>query len=271
MKNLNKYKLNTYPSPIDKRDWKYGSRLSTTLAKLPETLDLRSDMFNIRDQGTQGSCAAMAGSAMKDWQEIKDIYITEYTSPQFIYNNRENSPGEGMYMRDLMKILKIKGVCFENSHPYGNKTVPSQKAYDEAKNHTVEAYFEVNSIIDLKSALNANGPCIIAVPVFNYTGRMWHQFPGQPLLGGHAMTVVGYDGKGFIIRNSWGTNWQDDGYTTFPYEDWGSQWEIWTSVDTESMPNSKPTPDPIPDPKGGCLRVAIFVGLILTSLGLLII
>jgi hypothetical protein len=51
----------------------------------PYTLDLRTNMMPVRDQGSQGSCAAMAGSAMKEWQERIDFLLDEYLSPQFIY------------------------------------------------------------------------------------------------------------------------------------------------------------------------------------------
>jgi hypothetical protein len=37
-------------------------------------------------------------------------------------------------------------------------------------------------------------------------------------LDGHAMTVVGYNEKGFIIKNSWGKNFGDNGYITISYD-----------------------------------------------------
>jgi C1A family cysteine protease len=35
--------------------------------------------------------------------------------------------------------------------------------------------------------------------------------------GGHCVTIVGYNQKGFIIKNSWGSGWADGGYATISY------------------------------------------------------
>ena len=42
----------------------------------------------------------------------------------------------------------------------------------------------------------------------------------EKLLGGHAVMAVGYDdNKGhFVVRNSWGMEWGDNGYFYMPYE-----------------------------------------------------
>jgi hypothetical protein len=36
--------------------------------------------------------------------------------------------------------------------------------------------------------------------------------------GGHAVTIVGYNQDGFIIKNSWGTGWGDKGYAVISYD-----------------------------------------------------
>lgn len=36
--------------------------------------------------------------------------------------------------------------------------------------------------------------------------------------GGHAVTIVGYRLEGFIIKNSWGTDWGDEGYVVVSYD-----------------------------------------------------
>jgi hypothetical protein len=42
--------------------------------------------------------------------------------------------------------------------------------------------------------------------------------PKQEIYGGHAVTIVGYDDRGFLIKNSWGEKWADRGYATILYD-----------------------------------------------------
>ena len=46
--------------------------------------------------------------------------------------------------------------------------------------------------------------------------------------------LVGYNEDGFIVRNSWGHNWGNQGYSIYEYNDWGSHWEIWTTIDLDN-------------------------------------
>lgn len=43
--------------------------------------------------------------------------------------------------------------------------------------------------------------------------------PGDQVLGGHAVVLVGYDddSQRFIVRNSWGEGWGQAGYVELPY------------------------------------------------------
>jgi C1A family cysteine protease len=244
MKDYSQYKLNVKRSPFDARDHK-ASAIFPKIT-LPDILDYRKDMFTIRDQQGQGACVAMAGSAMKEWQEKWDSLLEEHLSPQFIYNSREDPNGEGMYMRNLMDILRIKGVCKETTYPYKQFNPISEAVYKEALNFVIREYASIDTIDELKTALYINGPCVFSVPVYNWSERMWRQNPGDSSLGGHAMCFCGYNAEGFIVRNSWDTDWGQEGYCIFPYEDWGYQWEVWTSIDEDSY--NPPVP-PVPDKK----------------------
>jgi len=236
-----KYVVNVVRSPEDNRDWKAESIYK--VKSLPKTFSLISDLQPIRNQGAQGTCAAQTAACMKEWQEKKDVNFNEYMSPQFFYNNRKNQNSEGMYGRDVMKVLNTIGICHENDYGYGKIESPSEinpSIFPKAKNYVISNYARVDTIQGLKKSLITNGPCYISVPVYNYSSTMWksNNIKGKQE-GGHAMTIVGYDKKGFIIRNSWGSNWGNKGYCTFPYEDWGMQWEIWTTIDEKSHKEPK--------------------------------
>jgi C1A family cysteine protease len=59
--------------------------------------------------------------------------------------------------------------------------------------------------------------------ITNNTGMMpYPNTASEQVLGGHAVTIVGYNdnlnGGRFICRNSWGTGWGDQGYFYMPYQ-----------------------------------------------------
>ena len=89
----------------------------------------------------------------------------------------------------------------------------------------------------MKTALANGTPVIIGFDVYDSFEGAWGDIPhGQAgsgmmpypntsteeLLGGHAVCIVGYDdnlnGGRFIVRNSWGTSWGDNGYFYMPYQ-----------------------------------------------------
>lgn len=222
------------PSPEDKRDWVAEELIKEI--KLPRTLDYRSDYGLIRNQMARGTCVAFAGAAIKEWQEKKDCGFSGYMSPEFIYFNRVNKDSDGMYGRDLMKILTSQGSCPEYIFPYNPilnpKNIPKE-SYSIAKNYIIKGYARVNTIEGLKTALVQSGPCLLCLPVYSSIAmKFWRKRKDDSeKLGGHAVAVVGYNDKGFILRNSWGILWNLSGYITFPYEDFTIATEIWTMVD----------------------------------------
>lgn len=239
------YKLNLLPSPNDNRDFIFKKEnIVRTETTYPNKLDLRKELMPVRNQGVQGTCYAQSACCMKEWQEKQNYEFNEYFSPQFFYNLRsnkydnDNSNDEGMFGRDVMKLLKTYGICAERMYPYGlieHKDNISEEIYKAAKINIIHAYAKINTINDLKMSLYLNGPALVGFPVYNYTGQMWKQKNNETFKGGHAMTIVGYNEEGFLIRNSWGESWNDKGYTIYYYEDWGAHWEIWSCVDKKDI------------------------------------
>ena len=163
------YILNVAKSPNDERDFIFQKETN-----FPLTLDLRSDLFPVRDQGTQGSCYAVSSACMKEYQEKKDYGLNELLSPQFFYDNRYNlydedaTNNEGMFGRDVMRILKTIGICTEKEYPYGrslNRNDIPEELYLSAKKHVIKKYARIFTIYSLKKSLYENGPCLITFPV----------------------------------------------------------------------------------------------------------
>jgi len=230
-------------SPTDNRDWIY----SATTVNVPLEYDLRNLLQPIRNQGLHGSCFAMSACCMKEEQEKEDYNFNSYFSPKFFYSLRANlkdknkSNDEGMFARDVMKILQNTGVCTEELCPYENVEVPisdekKEELLENSKLHRIKQYARIYDLEKLKKALVENGVCLIAFPVYSpHKIDFWNKSDGfDKFVGGHAMCVVGYTQDAFIIRNSWGTKWGNNGYCYYNFSDWGKHWEVWTTVDDKS-------------------------------------
>jgi hypothetical protein len=233
--------LNEFMSPHDSRDFVVESSLNPN-QKYPASLDLRPDLPEVWDQGLDGPCSAFSVAAIKNWQEKMDYGLTNKLSYDFVYDLRSNKPESGMYPRDTMKILQKYGIPTSDTYSKNVKRrdanrknfTPPQPVLDEASNHKIKSYARVNTIDGLKQALWKFGPCYLAMPVFNGSPNFWKPGFREKMIGGHALVIVGYNSRAFILRNSWGKDWAYEGHTFYPYSDWGSHWEIWSLIDEDS-------------------------------------
>ena len=215
-------------SAVDINDYVAESFLPKKLS-VPKSLDLRKWLPKVRDQLSQGLSAAYCVATMKEYQENIQLGIKDYMSPQYL-ENLTCSDG-GVCVRNVFKTLHKHGICVEKEYPYGTKQQPHPFLMAGSLVHSIDKFACIKSINALKIALLQYGPCVIAFPVYTKTSEMWRPlYQGQQAKGGHAMTVVGYNRHGFILRNSWGVHWGDKGHCMYKYEDWGMHWEIWTSI-----------------------------------------
>lgn len=223
------------PSPLDERDYVYDKIVNIPQSnKLPKKVDSRPKLPPVRNQGKRGTCIAFAASTVKEFQERMDCNYDDYFSPEFIYYFRENKPIVGMWPRDAMKILSKRGICIEDVFPYDNDKDPKAIPYDAkglATDYKIGKYYRIKTVDALKKQLYDHGTAIITFNTYNNKKDMWRKGKNDRLLGSHAMTVVGYNEKGFILRNSWGKKWNGNGHTIFKYKDWKHAIEVWGCED----------------------------------------
>lgn len=202
----------------------------------PPSVDLSANFPEPGDQGAQGSCVGWAAAyALKSYQEVLEIGWTPNTvehifSPSYIYNQiKLGSCQDGSYINDALELIVDQGVSTLSTMPYDQyncSTSPSISARQEASNYKGLRTARVNGTRGIKAALANRLPVIIGMKVYNQLYELngpdsvYNTTSGENL-GGHAVTIVGYDdsryGGAFRVINSWSKNWGDGGYFWLPY------------------------------------------------------
>jgi C1A family cysteine protease len=243
---LGKYRW--LPDPPDARDHLYQLNTALTLAPV---VDLRQYCSPIEDQGNIGSCTgnAIAGQIELIHRKVNPSKGRD-VSRLFIYYEERVLIGSvrydsGAYIRDGIKVVNKKGAPLENLWPYNTSkfaTKPPTPAYTDALKRTVTGYQRCTDFNAIKNAVAAGNPVTVGFTVYDSFEGAWADIPhGQTgsgmmpfpntateqVLGGHAVCIVGYNdtmpvaGRSpgrFIVRNSWGTSWADNGYFYMPYD-----------------------------------------------------
>lgn len=202
------------PSKLDGTESKF---IEPKNLKIPNEYSYVNNLPIIENQGNTNMCVVYALSAHLDWNYNIDHGINNKSSIKIdkhkLYDIRENKlEDSGMTFKEALDFLKKKGITSKNGLI------------------KIDRYLKVNSFIALKYALIMNGPCVAGLYVRNPDANdFWNG--GSTIYGGHAVAIVGYNEKGFIIRNSWGTSYGERGYFILKYEDFNKIIECWTIVD----------------------------------------
>lgn len=218
-------------------------KLEFLATALPPKVDLRQTGFvpAVMDQQSLGSCTAHGASCCLQFalkkQKIQNcvpsrLYIY-YTTR--VYIEHENASNDsGCQIKDVMKAVASYHVCDEEYMTYDvtkYSEPPSGVAVANANLHLKFQYLYVrHDETAIKRALNAGFPITFGIQIFDSfesaevirTGVVpTPDATKNRLLGGHCMTLLGYDDalKHFIVRNSWGEQAGDGGdfYLSYDY------------------------------------------------------
>lgn len=187
----------------------------------PSSLDLPKEISYIHtlpkviDQGDKPICVPCSVSSYINWDKNMEDGKVEDNNINLneIYENRTNQDtNDGMMIKDALSYIKKNGVniidgCFN-----------------------IKSYAMITNIYALKYAILLNGPCIGALPVYNFSNTFWRKGYNDNLIGLHAISIVGYTEEGFIIRNSWGTSYGKNGYFLIKNTEINHFIELWTII-----------------------------------------
>ncbi len=233
---------NLEPSTGTENDWGFFDSLAggalTAIAAPPSSVDLRAAWWSINDQEDTGSCVGWASSdGIVRYHMVKagKLTKTQLLSPRFVWMASKETDEfttraatfieeAGTSLKAALDIVRKYGAVTENMLPFHIATkmhTGSENAfYAAAAQRKIASYFNLQrNLTQWKSWLASNGPILAALAVDETwenaaaTGGNIDAFMPNTVRGGHAITIVGYLASGrFIVRNSWGTGWGDNGF-----------------------------------------------------------
>lgn len=233
---------NLVPSRNTAMDWRLehavAARAVTVVESLPATVDLRKPWWTIGDQEQTGSCVGWAstdGVARYHFVKGKGLPKTEMLSPRYTWMASKETDTlvsrpetfieeAGTMLKAAMDILRNYGAVPETFLPFHVATTMysdhENTFYATAAQWKIASYFNLgNDVNQWRTWLASHGPIMAGLSVdasrdaaAAHQGRIDNFQPGT-VRGRHAVCIVGYTADGrFIVRNSWGTAWGDDGF-----------------------------------------------------------
>jgi C1A family cysteine protease len=214
------------PALPDARHYAFIPKTTVT----PPTMDLRSQLPDVWDQGSIGSCVAhgvsichVAAQRKHGGPQIMPARLALYFQARAVqgWQNQDS----GCQIVDAMKVTAKLGVADEKLYPYQTtkfKLKPPVSVYTNGLLHQTLEYQKIDNANpeNIRAAVAEGFPVVFGSTLYsNYDQLNASNLMPDPdlkgsIVGGHCMAIVGYDKskKQFLVRNSWSKAWGDKGH-----------------------------------------------------------
>lgn len=195
--------------------------------------------FPIYDQDGDNACV---GFSIKECAQIVTRWQTQgrvltSVSPGWLWWGGKKALGwesqnRGCRIGDAVAFARENGIAYSDNMLWtpGSYGPPPADAWEQAKDHPLIDAEAVTRTSEVETSLLNKHPVVLGMTLtesFDEIGRDGKFLkPAGKTIGGHAMTVVGYD-QGFEwdwcppgalrVRNHWTSRWGNDGWLWLPY------------------------------------------------------
>jgi hypothetical protein len=261
--------LDARPDRLDLRDRIFTPRVQSLPPSWPADKDIATELSAylgkglVLYQGNEGACTGFGLAAVVNYLLWLRDRASIKTSPRQLYHLAklyDEWPGEdytGSSCRGALKGWHKHGVCAEELWPYTVKPDGSVPAFEApAENWATDAvtrplgvYYRVekDDITAMMAALYEAGALYVSANVHQGWALMqpkgkkrppavFQSMSQLPVIkwpatsqGGHSFALIGYTRQGFIVQNSWSTDWGFSGFAILTFEDWlANGTDAWT-------------------------------------------
>lgn len=208
------------PLPVVK-----SSVLGTTTAVDWRTRFGHRWLTSVRSQGRCSTCWAFASVALIEAMvKIEHHCWTRLSEGDVVRGVGKGCANAGNY-GEVSRFFKQYGIADPGSFPWTTNDQPYLPSLDRSGRSVRGPAFEKLNIEQSKEWLRVVGPVLAIMATYQdfhaHGSGIYRRSkdPSNEQSGWHAVLVVGYDDarKAWLIKNSWGTGWGEEGYAWIAY------------------------------------------------------